>query len=433
MLKNNYIRKILVLCVMGTVLEWYDFAIFASMIPVLSKLFFPHISKAASLLATFSVFATGFLVRPFGGALFGYIGDKFGRKISIVLTLIMMSCATALIGLLPTYQDIGIMAAWLLVILRIFQGLSSSGEHTGTITFLSEIVPENRKFYMLSWGFCGVILGMLLGSLMAVLATSIFSPEGLMSYGWRILFLFGFLVGGCGLYLRLKIRESSVFENLKKARLLAKNPVFEVLKKNFKQILIVTGMFGLNAVVFYSIFVYVPAALVQQEVLSHGLAFTINGINILIMALCIPMVGWLADKYGWHIFLKISALGFIVLSYPLFLLINSGDVAGIVIGQCTMGLLNALFLAPTPAIYTSLFSDQNRYSGVALGMNLSAALFGGMAPLVMGYLTKFNSHSLIKSMYIIATAFIALICVNLIRSRRLEIKSEPTLIRTEQG
>src|SRR3990167_8453497 len=425
---NNQIRKTLILCVIGTILEWYDFAVFASMIPVLSKLFFPHISKTASLLATFSVFATGFLVRPFGGALFGYIGDRFGRKISIVTTLIIMSCSTALIGLLPTYQEIGIMAAWLLVVLRIFQGLSSSGEHTGTITFLSEIVSANKKFYLLSWGFCGVILGMLLGSVMAVLATSILTQKDLLSYGWRMLFLFGFLVGGCGLYLRLKISESTVFQAMKQQRLLARNPVVEVIQKNWIQILIITGMFGLNSVVFYSVFVYVPAALVHHEVLSHGLAFAINGINILIMALFILLVGWLADKYGWRIFLKTGAIGFILLSYPLFLLINSGDIIGIIVGQCVMGLLNAVFLAPTPAIYTALFSDQNRYSGIALGINLSAALFGGTAPLIMGYLTQFNSHSLIKSMYVIGSAIIALICVNLIKSRNLETMAHTPII-----
>ncbi len=414
---SSSIRKALILCVIGTMLEWYDFSIFGGLMPVFAKIFFSENNKAASIIATFSIFAIGFLVRPLGAIIFGYVGDKFGRKLSVLASIIAMSLSTAFIGLLPTYLSIGLAAVVLLCILRVFQGLSSSGGHTGCITFLSEIVPEKKRYFLLSLGFFGVILGMLLGSVAVAIISVSLSENHFLTYGWRVLFLMGVLVGACGIYFCLKVEESAVFTRMQHRHNILKNPVMETVKQDWDKMLLVAGIFCLNALVFYTVFVYLPADLVNRAVLSRSEVFIINSLNILAMSIFIPISGLMSQKYGYEIILKISAMGFVLLSYPLFLMVNSGNLYNIAMGQFIFGLLNGFFLGPTPTLYTSLFHSSNRYSGVALGMNLAASIFGGTAPLVMGYLSELKVHLLAQSIYIILAAILALVCTRIIKSK----------------
>lgn len=421
-MKNS---KTILACTIGTALEWYDFAVFGAMTPILSQLFFPTISKMAATLATFAVFATGFIARPIGGMIFGYIGDKWGRKKAVLMTITLMVFATSIIGLLPTYNTAGIYATMFLVLMRVFQGLSCSGEHTGTITLLSEIAPVKNKYFCLSFGFFGVIFGMLGGSCVSALIIFFFSENELLNYAWRLPFLFGVILGGCGLYLRLKINESPMFQNLKSQNNIMLNPVLEILKYNKSKLLLIVGMFCLNAVSFYSLFVYLPTELMIQNVFQKNIVFSVNSLNIFLMALSIPIIGLLSDKYGYSLFLNIGAWGFIIFTYPLLVLIYSRNSYYFMISQCILGLFNAFFLAPTPGIYTELFPNSIRYSGISLAVNFSAALFGGTAPLIMAYLSGFQNAIFLQSFYIMIAAIFALTSIkanNRLMQKQLDIK-----------
>ena len=206
-----------------------------------------------------------------------------------------------------------------------------------------------------------------------------------------------------------------------------------MLKNNKREVGLIIGLFSLNVVVFYSAFIYIPAYLVNKGVLSANVALSITSVNILIMALFIPMVGALADKFGSARFLKLSSIGLIVFSYPFFYIVNHGDIYTIAMVQCIMGILNAVFLAPTPAIYTSSFSANTRYSGVALAMNVSATVFGGTAPLIMMFFSKLNMGVFIQSLYLMLISLIALICVIIIHPNKLSIIDNNVIRNLQYG
>ncbi|MBL0941546.1 MAG: MFS transporter [Alphaproteobacteria bacterium] len=421
LLDNFKIKRTIILCTLGTILEWYDFAIFGSMIPILSELFFPNFEKTASFLATFAVFTTGFVARPLGGAFFGYIGDKFGRKITLFSTIIIMAISTSLIGILPTYESIGITSTIFLVLLRILQGLSSSGEHSGAITYLSEVVPTHKKYFMLSFAFIGVVLGMFLGSFVGWITISFSSADFLLSYGWRMPFLSGAALGICGLYLRIKLAESEIFKSILRESKTVKNPVLEVLKKNMKEVILVAGMYSLNVLSFYIIFVYVPADLVRLELLNNSTSLAINSIGIFIISITVPIVGFFSDKIAHQVFLKFSLLGFVFLTYPLFLMLYSGNIYLLAISQCIFGILMGMFFAPLPVIFTNLFPNNKRFSGVAIGMNISAMIIGGTSPIIMVMLTSLPNYIFISSLYIIVISILSYFSSVLIEYKKLSI------------
>jgi MHS family proline/betaine transporter-like MFS transporter len=411
------VKTAFALCSLGTILEWYDFSIFGALTPIISHLFFPNYNPSLAFFSVLIVFATGFLARPLGAILFGYLGDKYGRKISILISMLSMSLVILGMGLLPTYDSIGIWAPIILVFLRIFQGLSSSGEHTGTITYLSEIV-KGKKYFLLSFVFCGVMFGTLLGSFIGAIVQLIFDQSQLFLYGWRLPFILGFSLGICGLYIRNKISESPIFIKVKSNNEICVNPISAVFKNQKNKMLLIAGIFCLNVIAFYSIFVYLPAELVHNKMFNASIALIITSIGILLMCITIPLIGFLCDKYGSYIFMKLGAMGFMLFTYPLFFIIANGNFLPVLISVCIFGVLNAFFLAPTPFIYTSLFPTNVRNSGVSIAMNISATLFGGFSPLVMASLGRMQNYILFQSLYIILAATISLGCVIFINTKK---------------
>ena len=211
-------RKVLVASSLGNILEWYDFALFGFFAPILAQLFFPSDNHLASLLSTFGVFAAGFLMRPLGGALFGHLGDRVGRKNALAASVILMAIPTTLLGLLPTHAQVGILAPLLLTGLRLIQGLSVGGELTGSISFIVEHSPPTQRGFFGSWASNSIGMGLLLGSATGALMTSLLSQDDLVRWGWRIPFLFGIFVGGVGLYLRMKLGRTGVVSEVTAGR-----------------------------------------------------------------------------------------------------------------------------------------------------------------------------------------------------------------------
>jgi MHS family proline/betaine transporter-like MFS transporter len=391
----------------GTILEWYDFALLGLMAPLISNLFFPSTSPTVSLLATFSVFASGFLVRPIGGVIFGHIGDRHGRIKALSKTIIWMALPTTLIGLLPTYQSAGVLAPIFLIMLRLIQGVASSGEYPGAICYLAEVAPLSKRGLWGSLSMFGVGGGLLLGSLLNLLLTSYLSGDQMGSWGWRIPFVIGLPLGVIGWYLRHKVDESGVFVSAKLTSETIKSPVGEVLKFNLKNLCKVIVLFSLGPVSFYLGFVYIGTYLVSTHQIALHVAMRNNTLSTLVLTLLIPFFGYLSDKVDRKYILFAGASCLLVFFYPIFVLFLSGS-HGLLLGQILLAVFVAMFVGPMAATATEVFSTFTRYSGVSIGLNVGASVFGGTCPLLATYLVRASGFNVMPCIYPI---FFALLCL----------------------
>ncbi len=406
---SNSLRKNIFGGSLGNVLEWYDFAVYGYFAPIIATQFFPEKDKLAGLIATFGVFAIGYLVRPIGGILFGNIGDKYGRKRALQLSVLLMAIPTTLVGLLPTHAQVGVAASFLLVLLRLLQGMSVGGEFIGSISFITEIAPPHRRGFFGSWTTFSTIGGVMLGSAIAALAHGVFSDSFLHSWGWRIPFLAGCLIGGFALWMRRGLDESPEFEKLKADGQVRKNPFKEAITEQPAAMLHVMALVMLMGAGFYTLFVWWPTYLttIVSPVVPHAL--TANTISMAVMMILIPFAGLWADKVGLKKILLLSLGGFIVLTWPLFRFADYG-VFGLALGaQLVFAVMMSKVQAAIPATMVGMFPPRTRYSGIGAGYNLSMALFGGTAPLVCTWLIKQTGDILAPAWYLILMAVISFV------------------------
>ncbi|HEY7309264.1 MAG TPA: MFS transporter [Gemmataceae bacterium] len=387
----------------GNLLEWYDFGLFGFFAPVIARQIMPVGDRLATLLETFGVFAAGFLMRPLGGVIFGYVGDRWGRKRALELSVLLMAVATTLIGLLPPHSSIGLAAPLLLTLMRLLQGLSVGGEYVGSMSFLSEHAAPARRAFFGSWSSFSVVLGSLLGSAMAALLTGLLSEAQLLSWGWRLPFLGGVLIGVAGLWLRLGIEESPSFLQIQKTDNLAANPIAEALRKNLSPIAITLGLAGVLSVGFYLPFVWLPTWLSQinRPLLDEGRALIANTIALAALLALTPLAAWSSDRVGRRPMILGTALGYALLSYPLFLLMSAGTFAGALLGGLVFAACNSLFSGCMAATLVELFPTRTRYSGMAIAYNVGMALLGGTAPLAATGLIRLTGDVLAPAYYLI--------------------------------
>ena len=291
-------KKTILASTLAIILEWYDFSLFGFYAIILSKLFFPFASETIAILSTFMIFALSFLFRPLGSLIIGSIGDRFGRKNAFILTVILMTFPTVLIGLLPTYASIGISATVLLIVLRIAQALSVGGERSATLSLFTELAPPNLKGLYGSMSLFGTTTGILLASAVCGLVSSSMSQQDLMSWGWRIPFLLGALTGIAALFLRKIIEESDIFTNLIESGKALKSPIKESLTKYWRPVLVVLSATIMFAVSFYFIFVYIITFGIRFGGMPLSQILNINTINLGIITLLIPPSAYLSDRVG---------------------------------------------------------------------------------------------------------------------------------------
>ncbi|MCB9053620.1 MAG: MFS transporter [Lewinellaceae bacterium] len=388
--------------VAGNILEWYDFAIYGFFAPVLVQLFFPAEDPTTSLIASFGAFAAGFLMRPVGGALFGYIGDRVGRKRALNLSVLLMAVPTFLIGLIPTHAQIGMGAAVILVFLRMLQGLSVGGEYTSSIVYLAESAPEGKRGLFTSTSMMGAIGGILLGSFLGSIITGMLTEAQLQSWGWRIPFLFGILVAGIGYLIRRHMPETLSEQEEKE------NPL-RTLRRNWVQVVQVSGLNMLSAIFFYALFVFVVTWLVDYVEESRTLALRLNSVSLLIFMVAILFFAHLSDRIGRKRLIIPGAVAIILFGYPLFWLMHHHDETMILAGEIGLAVLAAAYMAPIPATLTEMFPKNIRVSAVSVGYNLAYAIFGGTVPMVAVWLIKKEHDDLAFVWYIIAAAVVSLI------------------------
>ena len=406
--------------VIGNIMEWYDFALYGYFAPVLANLFFPSKDPAVSLISTFGVFATGFLMRPVGAAIFGHFGDRMGRRKALSASVLLMAIATASMGLLPTYAQIGVTATVLLMLLRLLQGISAGGEFTGSISFLVEHAPPSRRGFIGSWTTFSGVSGMLLGSGTGALVTFYLSNEALNSWGWRIPFLLGILTGAAGLYLRSGVEESPMFKKLKESGKVVRAPLKVAFRDFHKEILTAIGVNWVNAAVFYTVWVYNTTYLVTVTDLPLSSALLINTLSMLFLIVCIPIMGSLSDRVGRKPLLLSGSIGVAFLAYPLYYLLSQGTFGSALAAQLVFVIPISMLQGTMPTAMVELFPTSSRYSALSISYNIAFAIFGGTAPLVATQLISMTADPLSPSFSLILAAVVSLFFIASMKERYQE-------------
>ncbi len=392
----------------GNALEWYDFALYGYFASVISQQFFPNTDPYISLISTYGAFAAGFLMRPFGAILFGILGDRYGRKISLAISILMMAIPTACIGLLPTYEQIGIAAPILLTIVRLLQGFSLGGEFSGSITFIVEHSKDNRRGVAGSTTVISLVFGMLVGSLIATVFAEILSKEDLETWGWRVPFLIGIAIGFVGFYIRHHTHESPRYARMKESGALSKHPLRDVFTKHPMKVAQAIGMYLSVTVPFYifSVFMITYYSKIIGAPFEDALLINLIGMGMLMPI--VLMSGWMSDKIGRKRIMVFSAIGYLIFAYPIFALMSSGVFVYAMTAQVIFAIFLGFYIGPIPAVLVELFPTSVRYTGMAISYNICAAIFGGTAPMVSTWLIKTTGYNSVVAVYIILCAIISL-------------------------
>lgn len=394
-------RRLIASGIVGNVLEWFDFAVYGFFAPVFAKLFFPSDNATLSLIAAYGAFAAGFLMRPLGGAIFGHIGDRYGRRAALVTSIVLMALSSLCIALLPTYGQVGVIAGILMVLLRMFQGVAVGGEYTGSIVFLTENAPSNQRAFYASWAVSAATSGVLLGSLFGAGLSYVTTDAQMLSWGWRVPFFFGVFVAVAAFYLRRNMDEGEQTETVE-------FPLGHTFKHHWRQVLHVLALNAGFAVVFYIGFVYVAEWLVSEVHETHYQALTINSISLATMLVLVPVFARLSDRYGRKPFLIAGSAGIVVLAHPLVWVMSHPNVIFALVGQLGLAICVAVFVSAVPATLSEQFPTKVRVTAVSVGYNLSFAIFGGTAPMVATWLVGHTTEPLSFAWYISGMALISL-------------------------
>ncbi|WP_051579600.1 MFS transporter [Pseudonocardia acaciae] len=390
----------------GNFIEWYDYAVYGYLAGTIATLFFPAGDRLAALLSTFAVFALGFVIRPLGAVVFGHLGDRIGRRPALSAAIILMGLATFAIGVLPTYAQIGAFAPALLVLARLAQGFSAGGEWGGSAAFLVEHAPPGRRAFFGSWHQFGVVGGLLAGASFTALLPVLL---GDVRSGWRIPFLVGLALAAIGLYVRLRIAETPSFRALERTGEVAHAPLREAVRGNRLATLTAFGIALLPGVAFYATLVYVPTYLVEVVGLSSGWALSATVVALVTTLLFTPVMGALSDRVGRRPMLIAAGVGYVVLTYPVFLLLAQRAFGAVLAAEVLIGLLFAVLGSVLPATLVELFPTQVRYSALSIGYNFSVAVFGGTAPFLATFLVAVTGSRASPSFLVIAGGLVSLV------------------------
>mgnify|MGYP001576407795 FL=1 len=399
-------RKVIAAGVTGNVLEWYDFAVYGFFAPIIGRLFFPSDDPTVSLIASFGAFAAGFLMRPIGGIIFGFIGDKIGRKRALVLSVLLMAIPSGMIGILPDHATIGVSAAVLMVLMRMLQGMAVGGEYTSSIVYLAEHAPSKRRGFFTSWTLVGAVGGILLGSGVGALLSNLLSAEAVSDWGWRIAFLSGIAVGVVGLLIRRHLPEMPKTESNDSA-----NPIIDAFRTEWRAVTQVIGINIFNAVGFYLMFVYAVTWLIKEVKVPRSDALDINSLSLAVLLVLVPVFGALSDKVGRKLLLLFGSGGAVLLGYPLIVLMHHVDFAMVMMGQIGFAILLAAYLSGIPATLTEMFPSRVRVSALSVGYNISLAIFGGTTPLVATWIIERSHDDLSIAWYLIFAAAISFLFI----------------------
>jgi metabolite-proton symporter len=410
--------KAVVASAVGTTIEWYDFFLYGvAAALVFPKIFFPSSDPFTGTLLAFSTYFVGFVARPFGAAFFGHYGDRLGRKAALIATLLLMGIATTGIGLVPGYDRIGIWGAVLLVIGRVLQGVGVGGEWGGSVLMAGEWTDPKRRGFTTSWAQFGAPAGMVLANGALAIMTYTTSEEAFLSWGWRVPFLLSLTLVAVGLYIRVGILETPVFASLKAKGKVERAPVVEVLRKNWREVILTALLRTGQQTPFYIFTTYILTYGTQALGLTRGFVLNLVMLQALVSMATIPWFGHLSDLFGRRTITAIGCLVMIVFPFVYFGMLDTGVTALIALA-IVLGLpLHDLQYGPQAAYIAEAFPGSLRYSGASLGYQLASITAGGPAPIVALYLFETYKTSMAVATYVSVTAVISLICVWLMHDR----------------
>jgi MFS transporter, MHS family, proline/betaine transporter len=405
------IRKAVRGAAIGNTVEWFDFAVYSVLATYIANKFFPSGNETVALLNTFAIFAAAFFMRPLGGLFFGPLADRIGRQRVLAIVILLMSFSTFAIGLVPSYDTIGVAAPLLLLLLRCLQGFSAGGEYGSGACFLAEYAPDKHRGFVVSFLVWSVVVGFLLGSITVTVLQAVLPGAAMDSYGWRIPFLLAGVLGAVGLYIRLRLRDTPEFEALQDEDEVSASPLKEALTTSWRPILQIAGLVVIHNVGFYTVFTFLPSYFTKTLHFTKMDAFVSITVASLVALILIPPLGALSDRIGRKPLLISGAVGFVVLAYPLFLLLNSGSLGAAIAGHAGLAAVEAVFASTSLAAGAELFATRVRSGAYSIGYNVSVAIFGGTAPYVATWLTDRTGNELAPAYYVIVAAIISLATV----------------------
>ncbi|OYZ99804.1 MAG: MFS transporter [Rhizobiales bacterium 17-65-6] len=414
---SRELRRVVGASVIGATIEWYDFFLYGIVAGIVfNKLYFPADDPVVSILLAYTTFAVGFVARPVGGLIFGHFGDKLGRKSMLIITLMIMGVATVAIGLLPTYQQIGIAAPILLLLLRIAQGIGIGGEWGGAVLMAYEYAPENKRGFFASIPQIGLALGLCLASGVTAIV-SMLPEEQFMSWGWRIGFVGSVVLILVGMYIRLKVQETPEFEEVKASNKAAAIPFFVLLKEYPRNVLLGMGVRYIDGVFFNVFAVFSIVYLANYVKVPRTTALWLVTLAAFVMVFTIPMFGRLSDRWGRPRTYAVGSVLLALSAYPAFWLMSTGSLPLIALGIVVpFGVLYAMCYGPEAALFSDLFDARVRYTGISFVYQFSGIFASGITPIIATYLlAQGNGSPWQVCAYVVFAALISAISAMVIR------------------
>jgi MHS family proline/betaine transporter-like MFS transporter len=437
-------RRAVAAAAIGNVTEWYDFGVYAYLVPVITSVFFSALPQTLAVIYAFAVFAVSFLVRPLGGFIFGPLGDRLGRTRVLSITVIMMAAGTTVLGLLPSYASAGVAAPLLVLAVRVIQGLSTGGEYGGAMTFIAEYSADRRRGFFGSWLEFGTLTGYALGASLVTVLHAVLTPEQMTGWGWRLPFLLALPLGVAGLYLRLRLAETPAFAHLLEASEKHEGtPAKEALRATFvehwRTMLLAGGIIVAWNVTNYLLTSYVPTYLTEtlpgrgERGISEGASNVLQIVVLLALMLIITFIGRLNDRVGRRPVLLVGAVALVVLGLPSVLLLRAGGLFTTFFGLLVMGLMLVCFSSTAPSTLPAMFPTHIRYSGLSITFNLFVSAFGGTTAVVVSALVAATGDLDWPGYYLVAAGLVGLISALLLAesARRPLVGSRPA-VATEQ-
>src|ERR1700751_5202986 len=407
----------IVAAVIGNALEWYDFIVFGFFTVVIARLFFPTDSQYASLLLTTATFGVGFFMRPVGGIVLGIYADRRGRKAALLMVITLMTIAIAMIAFAPTYAAIGVAAPLIMVLARLLQGFSAGGEFASATAFLTESAPATRRGLYGSWQMVGQGLAVLLGAILGTRLTLSLTPETLDSWGWRIPFLFGLIIGPVGLYIRRNLDETSAF--LQSTRSSAgQQGSGSGLISHVKEMLACLGMVVSGTISFYVILIYIPTFARTQLHLPLDQAFLAQSIGLVCEVVLIPICGALSDFVGRKPVMITGLVLDLLVTYPLFSWVSASPSFGALLTmQIILCSLFGIFNGPISTALAEQFPTRVRSTALAIAYNIAVMLFGGFAQFFVTWLIQATGTPIAPAYYLMFGAAVGLLAIVFLRER----------------
>ncbi|MDX0612331.1 MFS transporter [Sinorhizobium medicae] len=415
--RESEVRRVVFASLIGATIEWYDFFLYGVIAGIVfNQLYFPSHDPLVSMVLAYATFAVGFVARPLGGIVFGHFGDKLGRKQMLVLTILIMGVATVLIGVLPTYEQIGVAAPILLLILRIAQGIGIGGEWGGAVLMAYEFAPEDKRGYYASIPQIGLAIGLCLSS--GVVALLSLLPEAaFMSWGWRTAFIGSVVLIVVGLYIRLKVAETPDFASVKEERQELKIPFVELIRTYPRNIRLGMGARYIDGVFFNVFAVFSIVYLSKHVQVDRTTALWLVCLSALVMVVTIPLFGKLSDRWGRPKTYAIGSLLLALVTFPAFMLMGSGSLPLIALALIVpFGIIYAMCYGPEAALFSDLFDVKVRYTGISFVYQFSGIFASGITPIIATFLISYGDGSpWLLAAYVVFAALVSMVSAMLIR------------------